>query len=242
MIKLLRRIRGAAFPQRCTACGKMLENDGSSPVFCPECYGLFEEELALLCPACKKPFDLCKCEPERFFPDGFAYCFPYGKIYPRASSLIRRCKSSAENPAFYLICESMVKTALENRLDLNYDFIINVPRSSKNLINSGVDQAEELARVLSKALRIQHLPILSRHSSSPEQKQLSSSERNENSASTYYLSVPTDRLEGRSIILVDDVVTVGATVNACTEILKNAGAKSVFCLCAAKNIPSLSKD
>ncbi|HEY4485052.1 MAG TPA: phosphoribosyltransferase family protein, partial [Nitrospiria bacterium] len=46
-----------------------------------------------------------------------------------------------------------------------------------------------------------------------------------------------DKIRGRRILLIDDVLTTGATVNECARILKRAGAKGVYVLTAARTVP-----
>ena len=90
----------------------------------------------------------------------------------------------------------------------------------------GYNQSERFAEGLSKALGIAHnTSVLFRSKASVSQTQKSRHERYENIKDAFYIE-NLDTLENKRILLVDDVFTTGATVEACaTELLKVKGVK-----------------
>ena len=112
--------------------------------------------------------------------------------------------------------------------------LIPVPLDSKKLQIRGYNQSEELAKELSKVLQI---PIITnclikiKHTDS--QKDLSKAEREKNLEGAFEVKNP-EEIMGKKIFLVDDVYTTGSTMQECAKVLKNAGTKSVWGLCLAR--------
>jgi len=107
------------------------------------------------------------------------------------------------------------------------DMIIPVPIHRKKLRKRGYNQSEKFGLGLSEVINIPletKLLIRSIHSESQTHK--SKEERRKNVADVFHLVDPT-QVEGKSILLVDDVITTGATLEACGMLLLNAGCKEL---------------
>ncbi|HHV78773.1 MAG TPA: ComF family protein [Firmicutes bacterium] len=119
------------------------------------------------------------------------------------------------------------------------DVIVPVPLHPSRLKHRGFNQAECLALAVSREWGgIPVLKVLRRHRPTQAQKQLGRDERLCNLAGAF--SVVKPRLFwGRNVLLVDDVITTGTTVEACAEVLKKAGAARVDVLAAAA-VPAIS--
>jgi ComF family protein len=103
-----------------------------------------------------------------------------------------------------------------------------VPMSNSKKIKRGFNQAEDLANKLSRLGSLPVRNLLTHNGLSDEQKQLDKKKRFENVKSLY--SGKRNKNNYDSIILIDDVLTTGATVNACARVLKKNGVKKVFSL------------
>jgi len=116
--------------------------------------------------------------------------------------------------------------AKQNRPEL----IVSIPLSRNRYFLRGFNQSHELAQLISKELRIPHLPILKRTRNTKPQQGLSRRARLKNLQNCFNLTKSVDRqaIEGKSIALVDDVVTTGATMELAAKELKKVGAKCVF--------------
>ncbi|MEO0729697.1 MAG: ComF family protein [Pseudomonadota bacterium] len=115
------------------------------------------------------------------------------------------------------------------------DVIIPVPLHRWRLISRRFNQSAELAREIA---RLTAKPIayhvLARHRNTPQQAQLTSKERLKNPRGAFRVSKTHQaKLKGKRVLLVDDVMTTGATVNACARELKKAGASGVDVLTLA---------
>ncbi len=127
--------------------------------------------------------------------------------------------------------------AFENFAFENIDLIIPVPISAKRLIERGHNQAEILADILSKKYRVKtdtksftrtiHTPM---HRAAMDAKARAATVKNAFAVKRANL------LNGKNILLIDDVLTSGATVSACAEELKKAGAEKVYVLTVARAV------
>lgn len=112
------------------------------------------------------------------------------------------------------------------------DSVVPVPLSPKSLKNRGFNQALLLSRHLSDEKKIPLLmDVLRKIVDTPPQVGLSAKERAANVKKAFAC---TGEVTGLNVLLIDDVMTTGATVNACSKQLLSAGAKSVSVLTLAR--------
>ncbi len=242
--KSLKRFFTAAcdifFPPKCIGCGETIDNRRQSRVLCPVCRQKFLSEISKPCPVCGKEYSFCICKPKGFLPDGFAYSLPYDKESGITRKMILCCKNRRVCAVFKEIAAAMLETAKINHILTENSLITYVPRAPEKVVRKGLDQAEELAKEFSKVSGIQCVELIRHRRFSYEQKNLGEAMRSTNAEKNFRLSDRKNLIAGKNIILIDDIVTTGATVNACTCLLKEAGAESVFCLSASKNIKTPS--
>lgn len=108
-----------------------------------------------------------------------------------------------------------------------------VPLHSKRLAQRGYNQAEILAKVVSSQSKIPYLDLLKKIRKTKRQVGLLGKYRRRN-LSGVFKSICKDSIKGKKIIIVDDIVTTGTTLNECARILKEADAKEVWGLVAAR--------
>lgn len=118
-------------------------------------------------------------------------------------------------------------------IDDRYDFIVPVPLHWKRRWERGFNQAELLAKRISKKRHTPLLKALRRSKSTLNQSGLTSAGRRRNIAGAFQAKAGID-LRGKRILLIDDVFTTGATASACATALKKAGAGSVSLLTLAR--------
>ena len=116
------------------------------------------------------------------------------------------------------------------------DLIVPVPMGRRKRIARGHNQAELFGKSLGKALGIpMRRNILFKHDTKDEQHQHTEKERKERVRTLFYGG--SENLSGKRILLCDDVMTTGSTMNKCAEILKDAGAESVIAaVCAVTRL------
>jgi len=112
------------------------------------------------------------------------------------------------------------------------DQVVSVPASAERLAERGFDQAAVLAAEVARALGSEHRAALVRSRASRVQKGLSRASRAVNAARAFRA---TGRVRGR-VLLVDDVLTTGATAEACAAALTDAGAAEVRVATVARTV------
>jgi ComF family protein len=148
-------------------------------------------------------------------------------------TLIHQLKYADRHDARTLFGRWLAEAGRE--LQVGIDVIVPVPLSRWRLLSRRFNQAAVLARELSRQTGLALDPhLLQRQRSTKTQVGLTHDQRRRNVAGAF--SVPRGRraaLQGRSVLLVDDVITTGATVEACARSLKRAGAARVDVLALA---------
>jgi len=118
------------------------------------------------------------------------------------------------------------------------DLLIPIPLHPKRLRERGFNQALLLVKELSLKTRIPYLKRLLRKGIfTPPQINLSGQERERGVRGSFYIQRD-EAVEGKTILLIDDVYTTGATVNECAKVLLKAGAERVDVLTLAHTIMS----
>jgi ComF family protein len=114
------------------------------------------------------------------------------------------------------------------------DFVVPVPLHWRREHQRGFNQAAELARFLGPPVR----RVLVRRRHTPPQIELAAHQRRANVRDAFGLRRSIFRkapsVKGANVLLVDDVSTTGATLEACARVLKDAGASEVYALTAAR--------
>ncbi len=118
-------------------------------------------------------------------------------------------------------------------IDERYDVIVPVPLHWRKQWHRGYNQAELLAREVSQRRRIPLLKALRRVKATVNQSGLTSAARRSNIAGAFQPRAGID-LQGKRVLLIDDVFTTGATAGACARALKKAGAGNVALLTLAR--------
>jgi len=201
------------YPPKCVHCGSLILNMKTPVALCENCQELWIFEKRA----------------------GENYLSFYDKnVYSIARSMVLRAKNSYSGTLYKFLAAEMSEL-ITSRIEIEGDtVIVNVPRSKKKKREAGVDQAECLSKLIAKKLKIQYMNILV-HKGNTQQKLLNAQERLMNVEDAYEIKNNVN-VTGKNIILFDDVITTGATINKCRELLLNAGADSVtiFSICRTK--------
>ena len=121
-------------------------------------------------------------------------------------------------------------------LESHFNLVIPVPLHPKRLRWRGFNQAVILAREVGRLWQLPMEPfLLLRSRETPPQTQLSEEERKKNMRRAFSLN-PAKPVDGKTLLLVDDVYTSGATVNECSRTLIRAGAKEVYVFTLARTV------
>jgi ComF family protein len=199
----------------CKDCADALErNDENS---CPKCGR--KTRAVGVCLACKRELPA--------FDVGLAPFTYQGLV----ASFVNRLKNG-DRYLSNLLGEAMAEYYLANQSDREL-IVTCVPLTESKTVLRGYNQAEALAQVVAKLLNVEFDgEILIKQRETPQQKHLSSKERRENVVGAYRVHKRT-KVKEKTILLIDDIMTTGATGSECARVLKNAGASKVIFLTAS---------
>lgn len=237
MGKLKKLILDLLFPPRCAVCEEVVP---IGTALCSECTERLRQRFAdiKLCSRCGKTAKSCVCGYGLCFK-GCVTVFEYSR--DTTDKLFKVLKTDAESKISDKLAELMAEKFAQSDLSkLKFDFITNVPASSKTLEQKGFDHAALLAQKLSAIVGIPYcVPPIIRKDDSEIQHKLKGSQRRQN-AEKSYCAKNDDSIYGR-VLLVDDIITTGATLNICGKLLLSLGAKEIYCITAATTLLSGKK-
>ena len=130
--------------------------------------------------------------------------------------------------------EFIVKCIDENQISC--DSITWVPLSLRRLRRRGYDQAELLAKLIAKHLGQSPVRLLKKQRDTPPQSKTGSVEKRRANIAGAYACLRPELVQGKQVLLVDDIVTTGATLSEAARVLKKAGAKEVICATLARSL------
>ena len=203
-------------PQKCTFCRKPLRSSESG-----------------LCGDCSRslPFTQsnAKCSG-----DYFKVCVSPLYFSGKVREAILRFKF--RNATTYAgVFGKMVADCIRENLSGCYDLISWVPLSAGRLKKRGYDQSVLLAMAAALELDDVAVETLVKHNDVPEQAGMDSPEkRRANIYGSYRASDP-ELIEGKRVLLIDDIITTGSTLSECARTLLDAGAKEVVCATLARS-------
>lgn len=202
------------------------------PPKCPFCQRLLHDPRAPLCPNCQAslPWLTGRAGERRVdFTQGCWSPLAYQAQVREAVQRYKFAPAPAYGRPFGLL---MAQCARDQGVEA--ELVTWAPLSKKRRRKRGFDQGELLARTVGECLALPVLPLLekSRHTV-PQSSLPDGAARRANALGAYSL-LPGGRIEGRRVLLVDDVVTSGATLSECARLLCQGGAKQVLCLTLAQ--------
>lgn len=220
----------AVYPSRCPVCGGDSDTHPTSPL-CGDCWRGISRREGPACGICARPLnstlaDTCgECLKKR---PPFIKAFSFG-LYEGA---LRETVHLLKFQGIKRLAESL--GALLAELDLPaVDAVVPVPLSLGSLRERGFNQALLIGRPLAASLQMEFRAwVLEKKKDTPPQVSLTRSERLINLRGAFRAR---EELKGERILLVDDVITTGATVAECSRALLKAGAGEVYvaALCRA---------
>jgi len=239
------------------------------PIFCKQCHvRLLTEDNRFFCPTCwegspriERPFcPSCGRPHPAGIGLGLRSNFFCGPCSTRGKQPIRRVLAPArydqaielaikllkfyDKPLLAVPLGELMRSCSEQELDCaEYDFVIPVPLHRVRYRARGFNQAELLAKELLPAFPNARLDTsLARIRPTHVQSRLNTDTERRSSVKRAFAIASAPHLAGSRVLLVDDVVTTGATVSECAVALKNTGVATVDVLAAALALPRALED
>jgi ComF family protein len=233
-------------PAPCRICSQILDTGSRIPL-CNECFqSLYEPLREPFCGGCGRPIVSAavaggitspKCHFCRARPYKFDFARSFGAYTPRMSRAILLFKYGKVSPLGVWFAQRLAGLVRSNPEQFGADVVIPVPLDRSRLQERGFNQAELIAKPLAATLGIPFRSyLLVRTRPRPNQLRLTRRERWETVRGAYatHNAAQVDKLR---VLLVDDVFTTGATLDACSQALKGAGAARVVGLTVARALP-----
>jgi ComF family protein len=223
------------FPPHCAHCKTRVETGMD---FCSDCEALIERIKAPRCESCSQPYD---CLTGEFIcPNcrGEAFYFECAVAVVRSRSVIRdlihRIKYGKEIWLARVLAQIAAEGLEDSRLvDEEFDALVPVPLHPKRLREREYNQAAVIAENLSRRTAIPVLAALERRRYTTTQTALDRKNRRQNLRNAFSVVKNAD-VTNKNLLLVDDVLTTGSTLDACAAVLLERGASSVRALTVAR--------
>ncbi len=223
------------FPPACSACGELLKIQDyaeHAPSLCQKCRAEWEKEKTIKCEICGKSVTECSCVTDEMRS---AHLKEYYKLaYYRQSTpnavqnlVIYGIKRQRRKNAIRFLSDELSKSVCKWLEEKKYKAedcaVVWLPRSLDSLLATGTDQARELAKGISDRTGIKCRELVRRNKNANKtQKNLTPAERKKNAKEAFALAeniaIPADT----HLLLIDDIVTTGASMSAVAELLRKA--------------------
>ena len=204
------------FPPRCVFCGKLLATGERD--FCARC----QRELPWLeGPAAEQTGEF------------FSLCAAPLRYQGVVRDSIRRYKFKGRQ-GYHKAYGKLVAQCVHDHLAGKYDLITWVPLSEKRRRERGYDQAFLLASAAALELGDVAVETLRKSRHTDAQSGLEGEAERRANVLGAYIAVDPELVAGRRVLLIDDVVTTGATFSECARVLRTMGAKDVVCAALAR--------
>jgi competence protein ComFC len=240
------------FPAGCRLCERLLLRASRLPI-CEECLASFAAMPGRVCRICGSPpetsfvtvprppeitdiveEDRPVCATCRVRAYGFDRARSYAAYDGALVRAIVMLKFERMEPLGAWFADRLVEVALGEAETFAVDVVVPVPLHFERERERGYNQADLIAKPLARRLGLPYRAVLlMRTRPRPDKQVLSLSERWE-SVRGAFATRPGSQVDKLRVLLVDDVVTTGATLDACAKALRGAGAKSVIGLTVAR--------
>lgn len=224
-------IHDLLFVPKCSGCHTRMRNMENS--MCERCKRQYLDEKEEYCDFCGMAASICTCIPNNMIVNG---CIDYRKLifYRKAASaspirsMIYSIKRNYNLALINFFADELYK--IDKGILPNDCIATFVPRLKKSVKKYGYDQGKLLSEKYAEIGEYRFKTLFKRKAKrgSSEQKLLNYRQRSANVKGAFSI-LDENAVKGQHVILIDDVVTSGATLGECVSLLYDAGAKAVTC-------------
>ena len=200
------------YPPRCVFCRKLLRSDETD--VCKKCRGRL--------PQIDGTFKRGKF---------FTQCCSVYEYRDEAADSLKRYKFGGLRHYAAAYGRLLAMCILRERLE--FDVLTWAPISKKRRKGRGYDQSRLLAEAVARELGVQCVQTLEKIRDNPAQSTMKDAAARHANVMGVYRAVMPERFAGRRVLLIDDIITTGATLSECSFVLLNAGAAEVLCATVA---------
>jgi ComF family protein len=243
-----REITRIVLPSWCIVCERELPWRERTASCCADCWRALPRIEGVKCLSCARPLvaspqtsvpesgdrepgtrDSIRCIDCQLDPGNLVFCDAWGRYSGSLEKVLHAFKFERHD-----FLDDPLASLLQDLIgDSAFDAIVPVPMSRAKERKRGYNQAERIARALCRRTDMRCELLLSKSAERATQSRLPRAERARNVRGAFKAS---ERANGKSILLVDDVCTTGETLRACADELLRAGAASVAAVTVAKTV------
>ena len=213
MMKMLHWLWELLFPPKCILCRKLLENG--------------ETDLCRTCRVDTEEYPTGKRKLQ--FLDSFAAVWYYEKNVRGALLRFKFCGRRNLAPAFGRI----LAMKLLREYPEGFDVLTWIPVSRMRKFRRGYDQCELLAKAVGEELGMTPVPVLQKIRNNRQQSSIRGDAQRRANVLGVYRAVHPEDVKGKQVLLLDDILTTGATAGEAARVLLTAGASEVHCAAVA---------
>lgn len=213
-------------PNRCAVCGEFLPFDDC---ICTKC----EKDLEYIEKGCceRCGHRICLCEKEEIYYDR---CFAFVYYENSVKTAVLTLKSGYSVNLARYFADHACRYLADNGLLGEIDIITAVPITKDKRRETGYNHAYMYAKMIHRLCDIPSSDrLLVKKDTDLVQHELSAKERKEKAFGAFEFCGSVSEVIGKTVLLCDDIITTGSTMNACAKALKDAGAKRVICAAIA---------
>jgi ComF family protein len=207
------------------------------PSVCGLCPAVLEINEEGICHSCAESVERLRFPlPEILKEENIPYIKEAWSLYSYESpvkELLSGVKFLNKRWLLKIFRDSLREAAAAVLAETSYDCLVSVPLDHRRFMERQFNQAEIIASYFSQDTGIPARALLRKRFGTPAQSGLSKEERRVNLYGAF-VSVPRTAVEGKRVLLIDDIVTTGATASEAAKVLKEAGAKSIGLLTLAR--------
>lgn len=217
----------ALLPKRCAYCGRVISADR---LMCSKCEKELPRISGVTCRKCGREKDKCTCKGAEKYYASVAAPFYFSGCVRKGIHTFKFRKGFRNYEAY---SDEMSKVIKERFNSVEFDYIIEIPMTVKSEKQRGYNQCFWLAKGISENLGIEHKSdVLIKLYETDKQHGLSYHLRKGNLTGVFDVK-SSEAVEGKTILLCDDISTSGETLNECAKMLWLYGAKEVYCISVA---------
>ena len=224
MSHLGQAVKDVFFPHHCFLCNEVIYPHQR---LCASCVDKAPYVLPPVCERCGRGVGQCRCGKRR---RTFERCISPFYHKDAAQNGIYTLKHQGYDVTVAGFADEMAEVVRREYGGIAFDFVTAVPMHKKDLLGRGFDQAEKLAKALAERLCLPYVTALMKITATAPQKELTAVERSGNLLGVFDVCAP---VSGETVLLVDDVITTGTTLDECAKMLKIFGADEVYAVTAA---------
>ncbi len=222
------------YPNRCICCGKII----SQEFFCKNCENLVMPISVRTCKECGLPFKDCGCDWNFYYFKEIVTCFENADD---AKASFYGFKFRGNYSASDYFVSEMAKRIKSRCAYVDFDYICAVPTHKSSVRDRGYDQTAVLAKKLSKKLKIPFRKFLFQTKLTEKQHDVVDYKKRYSNVKNKYNVRKEKHILGKTILLVDDIKTTGATLSECARELMLSRAEAVYAVTALVTYPKRDK-